>query len=146
MNTWIPAALLHTALLSLVSATASADPAVVLYPETAPPMVASLKACAAAASKESHASRLDVVRYVEHVGRGNYEYWINATEPMKTKSYCRTQQDGIAAFRSFDGNWASSKPGRPQDVDQIVSSCAQLCRTDNIAPTNVGANLNNPVR
>jgi hypothetical protein len=150
VNTSISVALRNIALLSALSATAAADPAVVLHPETAPAMATSLTACATAASKGTHAARLSVVRYVEHVGRGNYEYWINAAQPMQAKTYCRTQHNQIAEFQSFDGQWAGTRPARPAPADQIASSdaaCAQLCQSADVTPSRVGARLSSdPVR
>ena len=143
MDMSIPEALRHIALLSALSATAAADPPVDLYRETAPEMVASLKACARAASQDNHAAHLNVVRYVEHVGRGNYEYWINASEPVQAKTYCRTERNQIAQFQRFDGQWTGTHPARPQEVEQIASSsasCAELCRTDP-ASAHVSASL-----
>jgi hypothetical protein len=146
VNTLIPVALRNVALLSALSATAVANPPVVLYPETAPAMVASLQACAIAASQGTQAAHLSVVRFVERVGRGNYEYWINASDPVQVKAYCRTEHNQIAQFQRLDGQWTGTHPARPAPIQQITSSaaaCAQLCRADAVAPTQLGAVLRN---
>jgi hypothetical protein len=144
VNTSLPAVVRNVALLSIFSATASADPAVMLYHDTDPAMVASLEACAHATAKDSGPAHIDVVRYVEHAGRGNYEYWLNAVAPMKERTYCRTQHDAIAEFRSFDGNWIGTRPARPHGDAQVASStatCSQSCRADQVVPPGAGSNL-----
>ena len=122
MKTSVPATWLNIALLSMFSASALADPAVVLKPGTDPAMAPSLSACARAAAGEAHVSRVEVVRYVEHVGRGSYEYWFNASSHPLKSSYCRTRRDGISEFRSFDGHWAAGTPARPTTVVQTAGS------------------------
>jgi hypothetical protein len=144
VNTSFPVALGNIVLLSALSGTSLADTRIVLYPETAPAMVASLKACASAASQESHVAQLEVVRYVEHTGRGNYEYWINAAEPVQAKTYCRTQRGQVAQFQSFDGQWARTRPARPQHVAQIASFATagdRMSRTECVPPSSARVSL-----
>ncbi len=83
-----------------------------------------LKACAAAAAEESHATHLSVVRYVAGAGRGSYEYWFNAAVEPAKKSYCRTRQGEVTQFVSFDGRWTSAYALRPHPVAQPVSLAA----------------------
>ncbi len=86
-----------------------------------------LKACAEATAQDSGASRLNVVRYVEHAGRGSYEYWFNADVDPATRSYCRTRHGEVVQFVSFDGRWTSAyalRP-RPQAVTLVAPSEAR---------------------
>ncbi len=80
----------------------------------------SLNACAQAVAGASHASHLDVVRFVDHAGRGSYEYWINADVSPAKKSYCRTHQGEVSQILNFDGHWNEANPARPR-VGQTAS-------------------------
>lgn len=122
MKTSVLASFRNIALLSMLSATALADPAVVLKPGTDPAMAPSLSACVRAAAGDAHTSRLEVVRYVEHAGRGSYEYWFNASSDPLQSSYCRTLRGDVSEFRSFDGHWAAGTPARPTTVARTASS------------------------
>jgi hypothetical protein len=84
-----------------------------------------LNACAQAVAGASHASHLDVVRFVDHAGRGSYEYWINADVTPAKKSYCRTHQGEVSQILNFDGHWSEATPARPR-VAQTASSSAPL--------------------
>jgi hypothetical protein len=106
-----------------------------------------LNACTEAAAEDGHATRLDVVRVVQHAGRGSYEYWINADTAPARKSYCRTRAGEVTSFRGFDGRWGSPNAARPMPVAQTVSAtepAAELCRSvDFTPPSNTGASLRN---
>jgi hypothetical protein len=106
-----------------------------------------LAACTAAAAQDSHATHLDVIRVVQHAGRGSYEYWINTNAGPVRKSYCRTRSGEVTDFRGFDGRWGSTNAPRPAPIAQAVSSTqltGELCRSvDFTPPSNTGANLRN---
>lgn len=80
-----------------------------------------LDACARAAAEANNASHLDVVRFVDHAGRGSYEYWINADVTPAKRSYCRTRQGEVAQILNFDGHWSGNTPRRPH-ATQTASS------------------------
>lgn len=82
-----------------------------------------LNACAQAAAGANHASHLDVVRFVDHAGRGSYEYWINADVTPAKRSYCRTRQGEVSQILNFDGHWTGTHPARPR-ATQTASSNA----------------------
>jgi hypothetical protein len=107
-----------------------------------------LRACVGAAVETSHASHLDVVRVVEHAGRGSYEYWIDADGASAQKAYCRTQRDAVTEFQSFDGRWGSAHAPRPQPAAQTVASSvaatsAASCNAGFTPPSNTGASARN---
>jgi hypothetical protein len=106
-----------------------------------------LAACTEAAAHDGHATHLDVVRVVQHAGRGSYEYWINADAAPARKAYCRTRSGEVTEFRGFDGRWGSPSAARPTPAVQTVSateSAAELCRSvDFTPPSNTGASLRN---
>ena len=81
-----------------------------------------LNACARATADASHASHLDVVRFVDHAGRGSYEYWINADVTPAKRSYCRTQQGEVSQILNFDGHWSGNTPHRPHATQTASSS------------------------
>lgn len=81
-----------------------------------------LNACARAAADASHASHLDVVRFVDHAGRGSYEYWINADVTPAKRSYCRTRQGEVSQILNFDGHWTGNIPARPHPTQTASSS------------------------
>ncbi len=68
-----------------------------------------LDACARAAAEANNASHLDVVRLVDHAGRGSYEYWINADVTPAKRSYCRTRQGEVSQILNFDGHWTRQR-------------------------------------
>jgi hypothetical protein len=82
-----------------------------------------IDACALAVAGASHASHLDVVRFVDNAGFGNNEYWINADVSPAKKSYCRTRRGEVSQIITFDGHWSGTSPRRP-DVAQAASSSA----------------------
>ena len=81
-----------------------------------------LNACAQAVAGASRASHLDVVRFVDHAGRGSYEYWINADVTPAKRSYCRTRQGEVSQLLSFDGHWTGTHPARPSTTQTASSS------------------------
>lgn len=110
---------------------------------------ASLDGCAEMAAGASHASRLDVVRRVDH-GRGNYEYWINADVKPAQKSYCRTHDGSVADFHSSNGSWLPGYALRPSPVARTVTfvepretPAASCAPGDFTPPSNTGASLRN---
>lgn len=84
-----------------------------------------IHACARAVAGASHASHVDVVRFVDHAGPGNYEYWINADVSPAKKSYCRTHRGEVSQILNFDGHWSGTNPARPR-APQTASSSAAL--------------------
>ena len=81
-----------------------------------------LDACARAAAEANNASHLDVVRLVDHAGRGSYEYWINADVTPAKRSYCRTRQGEVSQILNFDGHWSGNAPRRPHATQTASSS------------------------
>ncbi len=81
-----------------------------------------LDACARAAAEANNASHLDVVRLVDHAGRGSYEYWINADVTPAKRSYCRTRQGEVSQILNFDGHWSGNSPRRPRATQTASSS------------------------
>ncbi len=81
-----------------------------------------IDACAHAVAGASHASHLEVVRFVDHAGPGNFEYWINADVSPAKKSYCRTHRGEVSQILNFDGHWSGTNPARPRAPQTASSS------------------------
>jgi len=109
---------------SYVIRTASFAAALVLSGTTAAETneAEAINACAQAVAEASHASRLDVVRFVDHAGRGSYEYWINSHVTPAKRSYCRTRRGEVSQILSFDGHWTGTHPARPRAAQTASSS------------------------